>query len=184
MTRSSPSAAARQPTYLDLIRRGAALHGERDAVVCGDERLSFRQVDQLSSQLAHALLGQGVRQGQRVALLLNNGLYSVPTDFACVKAGINRVPLNARLALAEHAHMLRNTGCEVLVFGPDLQQRASELNLDLGQGRVAVEGACEVGGVPVDLAWQYYMSRPQAIFAGTNEIQRNLLARAVLGMPS
>ncbi|MFK4056252.1 MULTISPECIES: acyl-CoA dehydrogenase family protein [unclassified Brevundimonas] len=70
------------------------------------------------------------------------------------------------------------------ILSSELQQRASELNLDLGQGRVAVEGACEVGGVPVDLAWQYYMSRPQAIFAGTNEIQRNLLARAVLGMPS
>ncbi len=146
MTRSSPSAAARQPTYLDLIRRGAALHGERDAVVCGDERLSFRQVDQLSSQLAHALLGQGVRQGQRVALLLNNGLYSVPTDFACVKAGINRVPLNARLALAEHAHMLRNTGCEVLVFGPDLQQRASELAAELPGLHCLGLGACTEGG--------------------------------------
>lgn len=70
------------------------------------------------------------------------------------------------------------------VLSSELQQRVSELNLDLGQGRVAVDGASEVGDVTVDLAWQYYMSRPQAIFAGTNEIQRNLLARAVLGLPS
>jgi fatty-acyl-CoA synthase len=62
-----------------------------------------------------------------VALLLNNGLHSVPLDFACVKAGINRVPLNSRLSLAEHARMLAETGSTHLVFGPDLAQRAAAL---------------------------------------------------------
>lgn len=70
------------------------------------------------------------------------------------------------------------------VLSSELQQRISDLNLELGQGRAAIDGPSQVGDVTVDLAWQYYMSRPQAIFAGTNEIQRNLLARAVLGMPS
>lgn len=123
----TPSGAARQPTYLDLIRRGAALHGDRVAVVCGADRMSFREVDALSSRVARALVREGVRQRERVALLLNNGLYSVPTDFACVKAGVNRVPLNARLSLAEHVRMLQDTGCAVLVFGADLQERAAAL---------------------------------------------------------
>ncbi|HBP67646.1 MAG TPA: long-chain fatty acid--CoA ligase, partial [Alcanivorax sp.] len=60
-------------------------------------------------------------------LLLNNSLYSVPVDFACVKAGINRVPLNARLSLNEHRKMLEETGCELLLYGADLSERASEL---------------------------------------------------------
>lgn len=124
--------AARQPTYLELIRRGAALHGERVAITCGVQNLTFDQVDALSSQLAHALMARGVRQGERVALLLNNGIYSVPTDFACVKAGLNRVPLNARLSLDEHARMLQETGCTTLVFGADLQERAAALAARLG----------------------------------------------------
>ena len=62
-----------------------------------------------------------------MALLLNNSLYSVPVDFACVKAGINRVPLNARLSLNEHRKMLEETGCELLLYGADLSERASEL---------------------------------------------------------
>ena len=123
----TPSSLARQPTALELIRRGAALHGDRVAVVCGDAEMSFRQVDALSSQLAHALRSHGVAQDQRVALLLNNGLHSVPLDFACVKAGINRVPLNSRLSEAEHARMLQDTGCAVLVFGADLRERAQAL---------------------------------------------------------
>lgn len=124
---TTPSGAARQPTYLELIHRGAALHGDRIAIVCGDQQLTFAQTDALSSQLAHALRQAGARQGQRVALLLNNSIHSVPVDFACVKAGLNRVPLNARLSLAEHARMLQDTGCTLLVFGADLHERAAAL---------------------------------------------------------
>jgi len=115
------------PTYHELIRRGALQHGPRTAIVFGEQRLSFAEVDALSSRLAQALLAAGVAPKTRVALLLNNGLYSVPLDFACVKAGINRVPLNARLSLDEHARMLQDTGCTTLVFGADLAERAAAL---------------------------------------------------------
>src|SRR5690606_5924822 len=56
-----------------------------------------------------------------------NGLHSVPVDFACVKANINRVPLNSRLSLNEHRRMLEETACSVLVYGAGLAQRAQEL---------------------------------------------------------
>src|SRR5690606_36798916 len=85
-------------TYLDLILRGARAYPARIAVTAGSENLSFAQVDTLSSQLAHALMAYGIQPGARVALLLNNGIRSVPVDFACVKAGIIRVPLNSRLS--------------------------------------------------------------------------------------
>ena len=124
---STPAGMARLPTALDLIRRGAVQHADRIALVCGDAQMTFREVDHLSSQLAHALRSHGVVQGQRMALLLNNSLYTVPLDFACVKAGVSRVPLNARLSEAEHARMLQDTGCAVLVFGADLRERAQAL---------------------------------------------------------
>lgn len=114
-------------TYLDLIRRGAQAHPDRIAVTAGNEALTFSQVDTLSSQLAHALMACGVRPGARVALLVNNGIHSVPVDFACVKAGINRVPLNSRLSLAEHARMLADAQASQLIFGADLAARAAEL---------------------------------------------------------
>lgn len=118
-------------TYLDLIKRGAGYYPERTAIVFNGESLTFRQTNVLSNQLAHALIQRGVTRGTRVALLLNNSLYSVPVDFACVKAGINRVPLNARLSLNEHRKMLEETGCELLLYGADLSERAKELALAL-----------------------------------------------------
>lgn len=110
----------------ELIRRGALQHGRRIAIVCGEDSMTFTEVDHLSSRIAHALL-ELAPQASRIGLLLNNGLYSVPLDFACVKAGMNRVPLNARLSFSEHKRMLEDTGCRLLVHGPDLAQRAAEL---------------------------------------------------------
>ncbi|MGO4325754.1 class I adenylate-forming enzyme family protein [Cupriavidus sp. 2TAF22] len=114
-------------TTLELIRRGAAQHGPRTAIVFGEHSMTYTQVNALSAQLAHALRAAGAAPGERVALLLNNGLHSVPLDFACVKAAVNRVPLNARLSLAEHLRMLQDTGCRMLVFGADLAERAQAL---------------------------------------------------------
>lgn len=118
-------------TYLDLINRGAKHYPDRTAIVYEDQSFTFKDVDQLSSQLAHALYAEGANQGDRVALLLNNGPYSVPLDFACVKAGLNRVPLNARLSVQEHARMLRETGAQRIVFGADLADHAQALKQEL-----------------------------------------------------
>ena len=63
----------------------------------------------------------------RVGLLLNNSLLSVPVDFACVKANLNRVPLNARLSVDEHARMLVEARVGVLLYGADLRERAIAL---------------------------------------------------------
>ncbi|ASK33346.1 long-chain fatty acid--CoA ligase [Alcanivorax sp. N3-2A] len=133
-------------TYLELIKRGAGYYPERTAIVFNGESLTFQATDALSNQLAHALIARGVTRGTRVALLLNNSLYSVPVDFACVKAGVNRVPLNARLSLNEHRKMLAETGCDLLLYGADLADRASELANALPALRCHGIGSNEGGG--------------------------------------
>lgn len=81
----------------------------------------------MANRVANVLLGIGCGRGRRVGLLLNNELWSVPVDFACLKAGVARVPLNARLSLAEHAKILAETAVDVLIHGGDLTERAVAL---------------------------------------------------------
>lgn len=143
------------PTYRELIRRGARQHGPRTAVVFGDRSMTFAEVDELSNRLAHALIAADASD-RRVALLVNNGLESVPVDFACVKANINRVPLNSRLSLLEHQRMIEDTGCEMVIFGADLAQRGAELRAALPQLRCLGLGAGDedllaaAAGMPAD----------------------------------
>ncbi|RBY85341.1 AMP-binding protein [Blastococcus sp. TF02A-26] len=111
----------------ELVRRGARRHAERTAVYSGDESLTFGEVDRTANRMAHVLTGLGAGPGSRVGLLVDNGLWSIPIDFACLKAAVARVPLNARLSAAEQARMLTSTGVRVLVFGAALAERAAEL---------------------------------------------------------
>lgn len=115
------------PLCIDLIERGAAANGARTAITFGDQSWTFAEINTQANRLAHALRSLGAGHGTRVGLLVNNGPYSVPLDFACVKAGINRVPLNARLSVEEHVRMLAEADARILVYGPDLADRAAAL---------------------------------------------------------
>jgi acyl-CoA synthetase (AMP-forming)/AMP-acid ligase II len=112
----------------ELIRRGAVRFADRPALRFGDRTLSFSEVDRLSNRLSRALIASGLAPvGGYVGLLANNSLHTIPLDFACAKARLTRVPLNARLSAREQAQMLEGTGARVLVHGPDLSERAAEL---------------------------------------------------------
>jgi acyl-CoA synthetase (AMP-forming)/AMP-acid ligase II len=87
---------------VELMRRGAYYFPERTAVLFADKSLTFAEVDRLSNQFAHVLADCGMKRGSRLAILANNSLYSLPVDFACVKAGTARTPLNSRLSIDEH----------------------------------------------------------------------------------
>ena len=125
---------------VDLLRRGAARHADRTALVFGDRSLTYREVNQASNRIAHVLRGLGVPPGGRVGLLMGNGLWSVPVDFACLKAGVARVPLNARLSADEHEKMLTETDVRFLVYGPELAEQAAELAGRLGGLQMACLG--------------------------------------------
>ncbi|MEA2860196.1 MAG: hypothetical protein QOC72_2235 [Methylobacteriaceae bacterium] len=112
----------------EMIRRGARYFADDIAVLFGDERLTYREVDERSSALAHALVAQGLEPQDRIGLLLNNSQNSVLIDFACLKARLVRVPLNSRLAVVEQTKMLTIAGANTLVYGPDLIEVARELH--------------------------------------------------------
>ena len=81
---------------------------------------TFREVDERANRLARSLIAAGADKGARVAVLLDNGPDSIPVDFAIAKAGLNKVPLNARLSLEEQARMVAEAQVDFLLFGASL----------------------------------------------------------------
>ncbi|MGC8509628.1 MAG: class I adenylate-forming enzyme family protein [Acidimicrobiales bacterium] len=132
---------------VEMVRRGAERWATRTAVYVGDATWTYREVDEAANRLAQTLLARGLAKGDRVALLVGNGPWSVPLDFACLKAGLVRVPLNARLSPAEHEHMLVETGASVLVAAPELGEVAAGLVarvsglVGVGLGAPGVDGS-------------------------------------------
>ncbi|MFE7560018.1 long-chain fatty acid--CoA ligase [Kitasatospora sp. NPDC057500] len=97
------------------VRRTAGHHPDAEAVVCGPVRLTYAELDDRSDRLATALRGMGLERGDRVATLAANRAELVVTEVALYKAGLARVPVNARLGEAEVAHLLRESGARVLL---------------------------------------------------------------------
>src|SRR4030095_10451651 len=112
---------------VELIRRGAQYFPNRTAVIFEDKSLTFAEVDALANRFANVLASKGIKRGGRLAILANNSIYSMPVDFACVKAGAARTPLNARLSVDEHEHMLRETAARLVIYDADLAARADAL---------------------------------------------------------
>lgn len=77
-----------------MLERVAARYGDKTAIVSGDSRLSYSELDKASNKIAHALLEMGVKRGDRVATLLSNSPEFVATFFGIVKTGAIAVTLD------------------------------------------------------------------------------------------
>lgn len=98
------------------ISRAARWYSTETAVVDGNRRLTFRDVDERSNRLAQALLALDGTKGERVALLLRNCAEFLEVDWALAKANKVKVPLNTRLNPREWLYILQNSGATTLVY--------------------------------------------------------------------
>ena len=77
------------------LARSARFWPERPAVLFRDGALSYRQLEQRSNRLAHALKALGLRRGDRVAVVSPNRPEIVELECALYKAGLVKVALNS-----------------------------------------------------------------------------------------
>jgi acyl-CoA synthetase (AMP-forming)/AMP-acid ligase II len=123
----------------------AFLSGDRIAVVDGERRLTYADLDSSSNQLARSLSALGVRQGDRVAGLLVNSTAFLETMLATAKLGAVFVPMNVRLAPAEITYLLADSGADTFVYSALLAPAARAA---LGGDGVRVRSRLVVGSEP------------------------------------
>jgi long-chain acyl-CoA synthetase len=76
------------PATLPLFfKTFCAMNAANEAVVAGDERLSFADLDDISERLAHALVARGIAKGERVGIAMRNCPAWIVSYMAVVKAG-------------------------------------------------------------------------------------------------
>lgn len=92
-----------------LLEDSARRHPDRDAVVLGDTRLSYAQVDAMASQVANLLVSRGIQAGDKVALSCPNLPFFPVIYYGILKAGAVVVPLNVLLKGREIAYHLADS---------------------------------------------------------------------------
>src|SRR5439155_1457287 len=81
-------------TILDALARDVAARGAHPFVVHEGRRVTYAELDRLSSRAARALAALGVARGERVTLTLGNPVEYLVTAFRILKAGAVLNPLN------------------------------------------------------------------------------------------
>jgi acyl-CoA synthetase (AMP-forming)/AMP-acid ligase II len=101
-----------------FISRSARYWPDHAAVIFKDRVLTFAALEDRSNRLANALLGLGLRKGDRVAVQSWNRPELIELECALYKAGLVKVALNARLSTVEVQETISNAQARVVIAGP------------------------------------------------------------------
>ncbi len=98
-----------------LLEEAFRKHAQRDAAICMGQRLSFRQVDELSQALGAWLQAKGLERGSRVAIMMPNVLQYMVAIAAILRAGYTVVNVNPLYTARELEHQLKDSGARAII---------------------------------------------------------------------
>ncbi|SPP92915.1 class I adenylate-forming enzyme family protein [Bradyrhizobium vignae] len=95
---------------LDTIFRAQAVrHPEKEALVCGSDRVSYGELDRRIRSVATGLLKLGAKPGDRLVIYLPNGIELVELLYAAFSVGVIAVPVSTRLTPLELQYICRDS---------------------------------------------------------------------------
>ena len=130
-----------------VLAQHAVWSPQAEAVVCGEERLSWGELVRRVHQVANALLRGGLAKGDRVATLFDNSIEFLEVMLGTISAGGVIVPLSKLASNETLSRMVADAGATFLLVDNDARERADLIRGSqggIGQHRLVVIG--EAGG--------------------------------------
>lgn len=142
-TRGRPVVANLPSTLPEFFRTFCALNGTNEAIVAGDERLSFADVDRISDEVALGLRARGIEKGDRVAIAMRNCPSWILTYMAALKAGAIATLLNSWWEPLEMEHAIRLADPKLVIAD---ERRAERIGARCSRDNII--------GLPIEKPWQ------------------------------
>ncbi len=130
---------------LEFARRARRLYADREAVVDGDLRLTYRQFFERCDRFSSALQRLGVGKGDRVAYIAPNTHAQLESFYAVPQIGAVVVPINYRLTPDDFAYIISHSGATVVCAHSDYLAAVDGIRDQIPnvQHFVALEGGAE-----------------------------------------
>ncbi len=106
-----------------LLTESARLHPNAEAVRLLDQAVSYAALERLSNQIAHSLIAQGVRRGDRVGIYLQKSPSAIASIFGIMKTGACYVPVDANAPGLRLREIGRQCSFRALVTSHALYQK-------------------------------------------------------------
>lgn len=150
----------------DLFEQVAETVPDRPALVCGDERVTYADLDARATRLANFLSSKGVGPGQHVGLYLYNGNEYLEAMMACFKIRAVPINVNYRYVQDELQYVLQNAGLVACVHQREFTSHIAEVRAELPALNTLVWVDDESGEDPAALGSVPY---EDAVAAGSPE---------------
>lgn len=102
-----------------LLLRAANKFPDKEALIYGEKRVTYKHLDERANRVASALIDLGVKKGDKIALLLHNSIEYLECLFGINRAGAVSVPVNHRLKPEELKYILGQSESRVLIYESD-----------------------------------------------------------------
>ena len=137
---------ARRQGISEMLHRTASRVPGKLAIVCGETRLTFAELEAAVSRTAAALAAEGLGKGDRLALLSHNCWQFAVLSFATARLGVVLVPVNFMLGPGEIAYILGHSQATAFVAEDGLAATAAKaieaagLDIPVPRGDPAARG--------------------------------------------
>lgn len=111
----------------DLAEHAIDAVPDRVALICGDEQLTYAQLEEKANRFAHYLMEQGVREGDKVGLYCRNRIEIVIAMLGIIKAGAILVNVNFRYVEGELRYLFDNSDMVALVHERQYSDRVANV---------------------------------------------------------
>ena len=111
----------------DLAEHAIDAVPDRVALICGDEQLTYAQLEEKANRFAHYLMDQGVREGDKVGLYCRNRIEIVIAMLGIIKAGGILVNVNFRYVEGELRYLFDNSDMVALVHERQYADRVANV---------------------------------------------------------
>ncbi|GBC62554.1 hypothetical protein DENIS_3526 [Desulfonema ishimotonii] len=115
-----------------ILKRAVKLYGEKTAVVDGDLRLSYAEVQNRVNRVVHAVHEMGIPPGGRISVLDYNTYRYMELYFGMAASGCVLSPLNTRLSAEEYAYILNDSEAEAIIFHSDFKPVMEQIRESAG----------------------------------------------------
>jgi acyl-CoA synthetase (AMP-forming)/AMP-acid ligase II len=112
---------------------------DREALVCGDKRFTYAELDREANRLAHFLANRGVRAGEHVGMYLYNGHEYLVAMLAAFKIRAVPVNVNYRYVEEELEYLLKDSDLVALFYQRELADRLAAVRANTPKVKVLVE---------------------------------------------
>lgn len=129
----------------ELWASHARFRSQKTALVCGDQRLTWGELNTSCNRVANRLLEANAGKSSKVALLMNNSVQTAVVLLGTIKAGACVVPISTMLTASQVASLLMDSGANVLFVDASTQALA-EMALSEMDNKDQILTVCSSGG--------------------------------------